>query len=76
MQGQFEAFLMGSKGKRLQRIPEGVAQVKVDWIDVQPPGLDLGKVQNVIDDGQESFSGSFDEGQILLLLFREFGVQG
>ena len=53
MAGQFQALLLRPQGQRVQRVAQRVAQVEVDLIQVQLAGLDLGEIEDVVDDRQQ-----------------------
>src|ERR1700728_1864018 len=54
---QFEPFLLRPQRERFQGLFHAVVQVKVDHFQVDLPGLDLGKVKNVVDDGKQRIAG-------------------
>jgi len=44
------------------------------FFQFQSPGLDFGKIENVIDDGQQRLGRAFDAGHIIALPRVQFGV--
>ena len=50
---QLEVLLAGCRGKGLYRDTQNVARLQQEAVDVQGAGLDVRKIQNVIDDGEQ-----------------------
>ena len=50
---QFEALLVRPQCQRVRRVADGIARVEVDRVQLQFARLDLGEVQDVVDDGQQ-----------------------
>ena len=48
---------------------------EIDRFQVQLAGLDLGEIQNVVDDAEQGVGRDFDDLQVFALLGRQFGVQ-
>jgi len=44
-------------------------------LDIHPPGLDLGEVEDVIDDGQQRIAGIADRGDVVVLLGVERSIE-
>src|SRR4029077_4413722 len=72
---QFQAFLFGPHRQRAQRTSQTVSQIKVDRLQLQPPGLDFRKIEDVVDQSQKGASGLLDSGQVFPLLVREPGIE-
>ena len=53
VEDEFEAFLAGGAGLKIEGALELVVEVEVDGFQHEAPGLDLGEVEDVVDDGQE-----------------------
>ena len=51
--GQFQPLLVRPQGQRLQGVAQGVAQVEGDCVQLQLARLDLGEVEDVVDDRQQ-----------------------
>jgi len=73
--GQLEALLMGARRQRAHGLVQGVAQVEVDRLDVELAGLDLGEVQDVIDQCLQRVRGDLHRVQAFSLLGRQLGAQ-
>jgi hypothetical protein len=53
MRNQFEAFLVGAQRHGPQGLVERIAQIEIDRVQGQLARLDLGEIQNVVDERQE-----------------------
>src|SRR4029077_2318348 len=51
--GQIQPFAERTLGEQLQRLVHRSAQVKVDELQGQLAGFNLGKVENIVDDGKQ-----------------------
>ena len=71
---ELEPLLMGAQRHRLDRIPEHLADLDRDRIDLQHAGLDLGEVEDVFDHAQQRVGAHLDQVEILALLGLERGV--
>ena len=47
--GQLQPLLIGPQRQRVERVPQRVAQAEVHLLQVEPAGLDLGEVEDVVD---------------------------
>ena len=61
--------------QRLQRIPEQIPNSEFGFLKFELARLDLGKIQNVVDDVQQAVRGRFDQAEIVPLLGRQSGVE-
>ncbi len=52
------------------------AQIEVPALEVELAGLDLGKVKDVVDDGQQTVCRGLDHPEVLPLLTAEIGIEG
>ena len=73
--GQLDALLMGARGEGAHRLVQGVAQVEVHPLQVQLARLDLGEVQDVVDQRQQRVRGKLHRVEVLLLLGRQRRAQ-
>ena len=48
-----EAFLLRPHGERLDDVVDRVGQRERDRLELDPPRLDLGEVEDVVDDGEQ-----------------------
>ena len=48
---------MGPQRQRVHRVADGIAQVEVDRVELELARLDLGEVEDVVDDGQQRIGG-------------------
>ena len=70
---QFELLLPGFFGNDIQRFVECGAQIELDRLQFHLASLDLGKIQQIVDQRQQGFAGCTDrlgELQLRLALFR------
>ena len=51
--GQLEPLLVRPDPERLERVAQAVAQAELDPVELLLAGLDLGEVEDVVDDRQE-----------------------
>ena len=51
--GELEPFSAGAQRQQLGRVAHGLAQVELDALQIEPPGLDLREVEDVVDDGEQ-----------------------
>ncbi len=68
---QFQPLAGGRFRHHVQRILHDFAQLKIQVFEVQFAGLDLGEIEDVIDDGQQALGAPAD----LLGVIELFGVQ-
>ena len=72
---QFQALLQRLEGELPDGLLQAMEEVEGDVFQLELPGLDLGKVEDVIDE-REQRVGAREHGlQITLLLGREFRIQ-
>ena len=72
---QFDLVLLGARGEQLEHISDEVIQLEGVRLDLQLAGLDLGEVEDVVDDSQEAVAGALDRARELVLLLGELGLQ-
>jgi len=65
--GQFQPLLVGPGGEGGDGVVEGVAEVEVGALQVELAGLDLGEVEQVVDDAQQAIGRRLDRLQALPL---------
>ena len=65
---QVETFSEGAGGLQVERVFQAGAQIERARVQLQFPRLDLGKIQNVVDDGQQRFTAGMDGFEIAALL--------
>src|ERR1700733_2920312 len=75
MTSQLKTLLLGSESEGIHRVSQAAAQRKVDGIELQFPRLDPGKIQDVIDHGQQTVSRGLRALQVVALLRGEIRVQ-
>ena len=75
MAGQFQPLLVGAHGKRLNRALEAVTQAEGSAIEVELAYLDLGEVEDVVQQPQQRIGRAFDHGQGLALFGGEFRIE-
>jgi hypothetical protein len=66
--GQFEALAVGLRGEQVHGVVDDFAQIEVDDVEVELAGLDLGEVEDVVDDDEERFAADADGAGELALL--------
>src|SRR5687767_5374509 len=67
---------MGPHGEKPKAIADAVAKTEVHRTELQLTGLDLGEVQNVIENCHQSVRGLFDHSQVLGLVGTKLRVEG
>jgi hypothetical protein len=72
---QFQPLLVGAHGQRAQGGAQHGAQREIGRVQFQAAGVDLGEVQEVVDDPEEGVRRRLDRRQVLPLLGRQLGVQ-
>ncbi len=63
------------RGIHVVDVVQQVPQVEIDVLDGQLAGLDLGKIEDVVDDHQEVLARALDQGGVVALGFGERGRQ-
>ena len=66
---------MRPEADRLETLAQSVAQQEIFRKQLQLAGLDLRKIQDVVDEPEQGFAGTFHGGEIIALLPGERGVQ-
>src|SRR6185503_6667375 len=55
--GELEALLAGAEDEGGHRLVQGASQVEVHSLQIQFPGLDLGEVEDVVDEAEQGVGG-------------------
>ncbi len=71
---EFQSFLVGAKGKRGGHLVHQALQIKVQQFHAQTSGLDLGKVQDVVDQIQQGLAAGLDGFHIADLLLGQVRI--
>ena len=69
-------FLCGAHGQRAQGGAQHGDEREIGRVQLQAAGLDLGEVQDVVDDPEEGVRRRLDRRQVLPLVLGEEGVEG
>ena len=72
---QFQVLAVRPLGEQLDDVLDGLVQVEVQAFQLETPGLDLGKVQDVVDDGQQGLAGTVHGGRKPALGVGQVGVE-
>ena len=72
---QFQAFLLGFDREQLGRILQRRRQVEIHNLQLQFARLDLGEIQDVIDQRQQRFPARAHNFRVMPLFGGEFGFQ-
>ncbi|OPZ57101.1 MAG: hypothetical protein BWY87_01697 [Deltaproteobacteria bacterium ADurb.Bin510] len=64
---QLEALLLGAVAHDVLDLAQEPGQVEVEVLERHPAGLDLGEVQDVVDDGQQGLAARLEHGGQALL---------
>ena len=72
---QAQALVLGRQGEQFQYVAEQFGQVERVLFQFQPAGLDLGRVEDVVEQAQQGLRGRPHLFQVLVLARRQFGVQ-
>jgi hypothetical protein len=74
--GDLESLPLRTHRDRLEGVPQDVAQGERGGVEVELAGLDLGEVEDVVDDGEERIGRRLDQLQVLALRPGEVGPEG
>ena len=66
--GQFQALAVRAHGQRLHRVAQAFAQVEVDAVQLELARLDLGEVEDVVDQPQQGVARFGDDLEEVALL--------
>ena len=72
---ELERLGVGERRERLDRLGQGLPQGEGHRLELEPTGLDLRKVEDVVDDGEQGLARAVDGFGVVALLARELGVQ-
>ena len=72
---EVQALLGGPRGHEVERALDALPQVERLGLELELPRLDLGEVEDVVDDGQERVAALTDDLRELALLVGQRGVQ-
>ena len=75
LEQQFQSLLPGLDVGHRGQVVQYPVDLEVDLFHVQPAGLDLGEIEDVVNDAEQRFGRAVDLAQVVLLLFREIGAQ-
>ncbi len=73
--GQLQPLLVGAEGERFQRVAQALAEVEPLLLQHELFGLDLGKIEDVVDHPQQGLARIADGGQVFALLLREMALE-
>ena len=76
MDEEFQALLVGLEANHGGDVAEDVVEPEGDVLHLQLVGLDLGKVEDVVDDAKQGVAGPLDLLQVVALLGGQFGLEG
>ena len=71
---ELQAFFFGPRFHQCHHAADEAFDVEAHFLEIEFPGLHLGEVENVIEDGQKRLAGIFDSFNVVLLLPVEPGV--
>jgi hypothetical protein len=66
--GKLQSLLVGPRSERAQRVVEDVREIEVNHVEVELVGLDLGEVEDIVDQPQQRVRGDLHRVEILPLL--------
>jgi hypothetical protein len=72
---QLQPLLRSAQCERTAGLGDDRLKREVDLLDAQAPRLDTGKVEDVVDDGQQRLGGGLDRLQVFALLASDLGVE-
>src|SRR5262249_31443359 len=61
-------FWGAARGERPRRVPEGCAGVELLWDELELARLDLGEVEDVVDEAEERLRGVLERREVLALV--------
>ena len=73
--GQLKPLAVGLRGEQVHRVVDDFAQFKVGDLEVEFARLDLGEIENVVDDDEERFAADPHGAGEFALLGRQVGHQ-
>ena len=73
---ELKAALMGPEGQHPQGLGQGLARIKAQMLDGHLAGLDLRKIQDIVDDGHQRVRRGLDHPQIFLTFMIGAGAEG
>src|SRR5215469_16357223 len=75
MAPQLQFFLVSTRGKKSYCVFEDVTETEVSLVEFKLPGLDLRKIEQVIDQREQGVRGILDRAQIFALVAGERSTQ-
>ncbi len=72
---QLDVFLGDPGAEGFGHLVEQAAEVEGNGFNIEPLGLDLGEVEDVVDEGQEVARGGMCHGEVLVLTGVEVGLE-
>src|SRR5579872_5079562 len=69
--GQFQFFLVSTRGKQAHRVFEGVTQIEISFVEFELPSFDLREIKKVVDQREQSVRRIPDRAQVFALLAGE-----
>jgi len=73
--GQFQALLAGEQGEGLEGFAERRPQGEVGEVEFELAGLDLGEVEQVVDEAEQAAGRRLDRLQALALVLGQVGAE-
>ena len=72
---EFEVLFVGAHGQQFRRVLDRRPQVEIDGLQFQLAGLDLGKIEDVVDDAQQGFAARTHRLGVTALFRGQVGAQ-
>ncbi len=72
---EVEVLLARLRGKEVDRLLDAGAQVEGIFVELEPASLDLGEVEDVVDDGEERFAAGAEGLDVVVLGGVELGLE-
>src|SRR5690606_17607723 len=72
---KFESTFVCRHGEGLENTCDRIAYIELDPLDIEAPSLNLGKIQDVIDERQERFGALGNDLDMLSLTRRQLAVE-
>ena len=72
---EFQPLLLGLRLQKVQNVLHGGPKIEVNDFQFQFPRFDFGKVENIINDSQESVGGLLHRFRTLTLILGQVGLQ-
>ena len=71
---ELQPLVFGRYDQHIHHVLQGRANIEVENLQVQPAGLDLGEIQDIVDQGHQGFTGGMHRFHVLELLLAQLRI--